>query len=297
MSLNPNGMSGRSWNFSRPNDDDYSLELWGTVVAMQEVQAREYNPNSNQPGRPRTWPDGKPVMNIRIGFASPDGSLKTITFGKAGKAAREGKKFSLHMLLFGLSGNNMTSLNGKTIHMWTWPADPETNQPWGQGNPRKFGAELVDNASYELNGELPPEFLVPELLCNDGAAGGQPVAPSPQQMYAPQVPPMQGGFYAAPAAQPMYQSQAFNQGQAMPMQQPMAPAPQQMAPTPQAAPQPMGMMAPMPAVQAMPPQTVNNPMPQGMDPAVAQAMQAVGAVNVQEIDPTGGIYDDDIPFD
>lgn len=60
----------------------------------------------------------------------------------------------------------------------------------------------------------------------------------------------------------------------------------------------MGAQPPMPAIQAMPPQQFNAPMPQGMDPAVAAAMQAVNAVNVQPVvDTTGGIYDDDIPFE
>jgi hypothetical protein len=283
MSLNPNGSVGSSWNFSNQNREGYSLEIWGTVVSLQEVQARMYNPNSNQPGAPRFWPDGNPVMNIRMGLATPDGNLKTITFGKAGKAAREGKKPSLHMQLFNLTNHNMLELIGKTLHMWTWPANPETGVAWGQGNPRLFGVEEVTNGNkYELSGPLPPEFTVPELLANDGAQGG---APAPQMMQMPQMPPMQGQFYAPPTVQqqPMMQQQY----QPAPMQQQMAqPAPvmqQQYTP------------APMPATQAMPPQTA--PMPQGMDPAVAQAMQVAGATNIQPVDTTGGIYDDDIPFD
>lgn len=296
MSLNPNGTAGSSWNMSRPNDPDYSLELWGTVVSLQEVQARTYNPNSKQPGAPRFWPDGNPVMNIRMGLATPDGSLKTVTFAKAGKAAREGKKPSLHMQLFGLTNSNMMELMGKTLHLWTWPTNPETGVAWGQGNPRLFGVEEVEDMTYQLTGQLPPEFLVPELLCNDGAQGG---APAPQMIQQPQVPPMQGGFYAAPIAQPQ-QQYPFSQ------QQPAQFVPQQVAPAPQAMPQmqqqpPMpqgaGAQPPAPATRTMPPQPASAPMPQGMDPAVAAAMQAIGAVNVQPVtDITGGVYDDDIPF-
>lgn len=300
MSLNPGGMGGNSWNNSRPNDEGYSLELWGTVVSLQEVQARMYNPNSKQPGAPRFWPDGNPVMNIRMGLATPDGSLKSVTFAKAGKKQVSGEKPSLHMQLFALTNNNMMELVGKTIHLWTWPANPQTGQTWGQGNPRLFGVEEVtDGTKYELSGPLPPEFMVPELLCNDGAQGGQPMPPNMIQQ--PQVPPMQGNFYAAPTAQPMQQPYPYTQqqpaqyqpqGMMQPqMQQQAAPAPQAMAP------QGMNPMAQVPTTQVMSPQQQTAQMPQGMDPAVAQAMQAVGAVNVQPVaDPTGGIYDDGIPF-
>jgi hypothetical protein len=276
---------------SRPDKEDFSLEFWGTVVSLQEVQAREYNPNGNQPGRPRFWPDGNPVMNIRIGFATPDGSLKTITFGKAGKKQQSGEKPSLHMQLFALTNRNMMELMGKTLHLWTWQVNPTTNQPWGQGNPRLFGVEEVTDVKYELTGALPPEFLVPELLCNDGAQGG---APNPQMIQQPQVPPMQGQFYSAPQVQ---QQPQFNGYQPGPTTAQTAMPQQYAAPASQMVPQGAGVQLPMPATQAMPPQpAASAPMPQGMDPAVAQAMQSLNATNIQPVDTTGGIYDDAIPF-
>lgn len=304
MSLNPGGMGGSSWNMSRPNEDDYSLELWGTIVSLQEVQAREYNPYNKQPGAPRFWPDGNPVMNIRMGLAAPDGSLKSVTFAKAGKKQASGEKPSLHMQLFALTNHNMMELIGKTIHLWTWPANPQTGQTWGQGNPRLFGVEeITDGTKYELNGPLPPEFMVPELLCNDGAQGGMPTPP--QMIQQPQVPPMQGNFYAAPTAQPIQQApmqqQQYQPAPAQQQQYQPAPVQQQpmQAPMKQPMQQPQPVQQPVPATQAMPPQqqAASAPLPQGMDPAVAQAMQAVNAVNVQQVmDPTGGVYDDDIPF-
>lgn len=285
MGLNPGG-ANYSWHYSNKHDDK-TLSLTGTIVAIQEVQAREYNHDSNQPGRPAFWPDGNPKMNIRIAVATPEGSLKSFVFAKAGIKQQTGEKPSLHMQLFSLSNGNMMNLMGKTINIWTWDAHPETGQTWGQGNPRLFGVSLVEDQTYELSMPLPDEFKVAELYANDSVQGGQPVAPPPQQIQQPQ---MQGNFYAPPMVQqpqPQYQPQQYQQ-QAMPMHthQPM---PQQ--PMPQ---QPVMPQQPMPAVQAMPPQTA--PMPQGMDPAVAQAMQAVGAVNVQPVDASAGIYDDDIPF-
>lgn len=274
MSLNPGGTSNYSWNYSNQEREGFSLELTGTVVSLQEVQAREYNPNSNQPGRPSFWPDGNPKMNIRVGFATPDGQLKSITFMKAGKKQVSGEKPSLHMQLFNLTRGNMMELMGKTVHLWTWPANPNTNAPWGQGNPRLFGVEEVQGAKYELAMMLPDEFKVPELYANDAVQGGQPVAPAPSQMQQPPAPVQQ---YQQPAPQPQYQPQ--------PAQQYVQPAPQ---------PQPVQVQQPAPAIQTMPPQTA--PMPQGIDPAVAQAMQTMGATNVQQVAPGGSVYDEDIPF-
>lgn len=286
MSLNPAGMGSANWNYSNPNKAGYNLELLGTVVAIQEIQAREYNPGSNQPGRPRFWPDGRPVWNQRIALACPDGSLKTFQYGEAGKDAREGKKPSVHMALYNLSGGNMKNLIGKTLHFVTWPEHPGEHpllgyyidnqgqqrgypwntdalkgSPWGRGNPRIFGIELVEGQYYELSQPLPAVYTVPELLADDGATGG---APAPQQQ--PQA--MVGQFYAGPTFQPQYQQPAQYQ-------------PQQMQPQYQQVP-----------IQQVP---QSAPMPQGMDPAVAAAMQMAGAVNVQPV-AGGGVYDEDIPF-
>lgn len=273
MSLNPGGSNNYSWRYSAKHEDR-SLEIYGTIVALQEVQAREYNYGSNQPGRPAFWPDGNPKMNIRVGLATPEGQLKSITFNKAGKKQISGEKPSLHMQLYNVSGGNMSNLVGQTIHVWTWDADPETGAQWGQGNPRKFGLELCPDVKYELAMPLPDEFKVPQLYANDGAAGGQPVQQAPQQVQQqPNVMPMAGQYFAPPVTQP-YQQPAYQ------------PAPQQFQPP----------MQQMPAVQAMPPQSV--PMPQGMDPAVAAAMQMAGASNVQPVVeyPPTSVYDDDIPF-
>lgn len=282
MSLNPVGAGSNYWNYSNEANAGYSLELWGTIVSLQEVQAYEFG-MGNGPRKPKFWPDGNPVMNIRVGFATPDGSLKCMVFNKAGKKQVSGEKPSLHMQLYGLTNGNMMELLGKTVHLWTWPANPQTGVVWGRGNPRLFGVEEVtDGTKYELSVPLPEEFKVAQLFADNAAAGGQPMPPNPQQMarqpqqYANTM-PMQGGFYAAPQV-PQYPQYHMQQPQPMPQyQQPMQPV-QPM--------QPMQQQAPMSA-----------PMPQGMDPQVAQAMQAAGAVNIQPVAGDGGmVYDDDMPF-
>lgn len=259
MSLNPTG-GIPSWNYTKPDKDNYTQpdangqqSIVGTIVSIQEVQARKWRADG-QLGAPDTWDDGKPKMNIRIGLALPDGTIRTFTFGKAGKEARAGRKPSVHMSLFGLTGNtDMMKLVGKTVQLTTWPANPTTGQAWGNGNPRLFDVQEVPGVGpFTLAGPLPSELTVPELLCNDGAAGGQPTAPAPATVMVPNVQVQQ-----AVATQPV-------------------------AVTP---------VASQPAVAAVPAQGA---MPAGMDPAVAAAMDAIGAVNVQPVatDP----YNDEIPF-
>lgn len=281
MSLNPGGASNYNWNYSNPNKDGFSEDLTGTIVSLQEIQAREFSMNG-QLGRPRFWPDGNPVMNIRVGLATADGALKSITFAKAGKKQVRGEKPSLHMSLYGLTNGNMMELIGKTVHLHTWSANPNTGQTWGQGNPRMFAVEEVPDVKYELATALPAEFCVPELLADAVVSGGQlqqPQPTPPQQIQVPQVQPMAGQFFAPPTAQ-AYQVPAY--------QQPQQPYPYNM--------QQPAQFQPQPAIQQMPPMSA--PMPSGMDPAVAAAMQAAGATNVQPVSdlPPVSVYDNDIPF-
>ena len=264
MSLNPAGAASYRWNYSKPTEDGYSLELIGTIVSAQEVQGREWNQSTGQVGKPQIWPDGNPKMSIRIGLATPEGNFKSFTFSKAGKAQQKGEKPSVHMQLYAFSNGSFSNLIGKTFKFETWPANPETGQPWGLGNPRRFAIDLIPDQKYELNMPIPQEFTIPELYCNDGVSGGQPIPQAPQQIQVPQQMPqpmMQGQYYAAPTQQYQYQ-------------QPVQQYPQSVQPS---------------VTQAMPPyQTAQ--MPQGMDPAVANAMHQVGAMNVQPM------YGDEIPF-
>lgn len=291
MSLNPRGTSN-SWNYSRPDDDGYSNSITGTVVFLQEVQSREYSMNG-QPGAPSFWPEGKPKMNIRMGLALADGSLRTFTFQPAGKKQKNGEKPSVHMDLFRLAGGvDMMNLIGKTITIETWPSNPQTGQMWGNGNPRLFQVSEVPGVAYYLNAPLPAEYQLAEVLCDDAASGGQVVPP--QNIQVPQQPMagvQPGGMYPAPQAMPQ---PPVGQHQHVPpqfyaqTQQYVAPAP---VPTPapaQPAPQPV--QQPAGTVQPMQPA-----VPAGMDPAIAAAMQQVGATNVQPVAEQPGLYED-VPF-
>lgn len=264
MALEPTVI--RSWNYSKQDREGYSEQLIGTVVSIQEVQACEWTENG--PGDARFWKNGNPVMNIRMGFATQDGQLLTFTFPEAGKEQKARRKPSVHMQMWDVTGNkSMNDLVGKTLQITTWPANPTTGQVWQRGNPRLFDIQEIQAGPFQLNSPLPSELTVPELLANNGAAGGQTVAP--QQIQQPQVPmyqqyaqpQMQNGMYSAPTVPQV------------PMQPPVITAQ-------------TGVPAPVPTQAA--------PMPVGMDPSVAAAMQAMGAVNVQPISSIP--YDEDIPF-
>ena len=288
MSLNPGGMSSYGWNHTNKENPEFSLELIGTVVAIQEKQHMDWN-NAGGPRTPAFWSDGNPKMDIRMAFATPEGQLKTFQFGKASRKQAQNPR-NTHVMLATLGGGRMENLIGKTLHIMTWEVNPETGQSWGLGNPRLYTAGIVPDVTYELAEPLPDEFKVPQLYADTGASGGQA------------APQMHGNFYAGPRVQqqpPMqqyqqpymsmpqqpYQSQP--QYQQPPMQQYQQPMQQQYQPQPyQPQPQQQPPMQQMPAVQ--PPISQAAPMPQGMDPMVAQAMRAVGAQNVQPYS--------DIPF-
>lgn len=272
MSLNPGGASNYSWNYSKPDKPGFSIQLVGTVLAIQEVQKMGFT-TTGQPGAPEFWPDGNPKMNIRLALATEQGELKTFTFQPAGKAARMGQKKSVHMDLFHLTGDtDMMNLIGKTICISTQEGR------YGQGNPRPWFVQLVDAGPFKPSQPLPPEFKLPQVLANSAVSGGQVQAPHPHPQQYPQNPaavkPQLANFSAYQPApqypQPQYQPQ--------PMQQPMYQQPQ--------------------------PQ-----YPQAMDPQIAQAMasQAFGGpVTVEQVQPqqpadqvgSGYVYDDDedMPF-
>lgn len=239
-----------NWNFSNVSNQDNpkSLELVGTLVGMQKVQSMNW-----QKKKPEFWPDGNPKWDLRLILATAQGNIKTWRFKYAqSKGFWEGRYYSPHVDLAKLAGS-MANLMGKTIHVTTWDANPETGVPWGPGNPRKFAVELVDTEPYHLTEEMPAIYKVPELLADNGANGGQ---------MNNQRPPMQQGYqqpYMQQPMQPQYQPQPQQYVQPMQPQQPM---PQQSLP--------QGYNW-----QPVPPQQPQQQavQPQPMNPTIAQNMQ------------------------
>lgn len=290
MSINPFSANNYGWNYSKPDKDGYSTQLVGTVLAIQEVQKMGFTMNG-QPGAPQFWPDGNPMMNIRLALATQDGSLKTFVFQPAGRDARAGKKRSVHMDLFHLTGDtDMMNLIGKTICIQTQEGH------YGQGNPRPWFVSLVeDMGPFSLAVPLPAEFKAPQVLANAAASGGQVSAPQyhqPQPQYQQQYQQPQQAYQPAP--QPQYQPQ--------PMQQAYQPQPQPQYQQPMQ--QPQYQPASQPAYQQpMQPQPQQQAV---MDPNIMAAMASqafggpvtVSAVQQPQADPVGGgeVYDEEMPF-
>lgn len=283
MALNPGGTSNYSWNYSKPDKPGYSTQLVGTVLAIQEVQKMGFT-TSGQPGAPQFWPDGNPMMNIRLALATEQGEIKTFVFQPAGKQARMGQKKSVHMDLFHLTGDtDMMNLIGKTICISTQEGR------YGQGNPRPWFVQLVEAGPFKPSMPLPPEFKLPQVLANSAVSGGQVQAPQQPQQPAYPYNQQQPTQYQP---QPQYAQPAYQQ----PMQ-------------PQYQPQPQQRMAPVYQQVQQQPVQQQQQYPQGMDPQIAQAMasQAFGGPvvvdNIQAEKPadpvgTGYVYDDDpnVPF-
>ena len=230
MSINPMGSASSQsnyWNYSQPNKPGYSTTLVGTVVAIQEVQKRTFNPNG--PGQPEFWPDGNPKMNIRLVMVDAEGQLKLFTFQPASKAAREGRKKSIHMDLFALTGNtDMHKLIGQTIGISTQEG------MYGLNNPRPWTVGIVEDGPYAYaGGEIPAEFKVERVLCNDAVSGGQVQQPMYQQ------PQPQQPMYQQPQPQQFAYPQGMNANVANAMQA-MGVNPQQVQQVQQVAPA-MGM--------------------------------------------------------
>lgn len=270
MSLNPGGVNSYGWNYSKPDKPGYSTQLVGTVLAIQEVQKMGYT-TTGQPGAPQFWPDGNPMMNIRLALATETGELKTFTFQPAGKAARMGQKKSVHMDLFHLTGDtDMMNLIGQTICIQTQEGY------YGQGHPRPWFVSLVEAGPFQLSMPLPDEFKVPQVLANSAVSGGQVQAPAqPQYTPQPQYPQPQ---YSQPQYAPQPQQHMAPVYQPVPQQQPQQPQPQQQPQYPQMDPQIM---------QSMASQAFGGPV----------TVESVPPV--QPIDPvgSGSVYDDvDTPF-
>ena len=262
MSIDPIRKS-YNWNYSNPNKEGYSTMLVGTVVNIQEVQAYNFS-HEGRPTKPRYWDNGDPVMNLRIILATDTEpcELKTLTFPKAGKEAKAGRKPSLQMDLWHLTGDTyLSTLIGKTIVIETVPGS------YGLHNPRPWKVALADEGygPFEYDGEVPAEFMADKLLADEAVHGGQVQAPQQQ---------------AQPQQQPRWQQQQ-PQWQPRPIQQ----QPQQWPPhypqTPQYQPQPQ---------RGYPPQVTcgqSSAVPP-MDPAIMQQMaqQAFGpGVQVSQVQP------------
>lgn len=253
MNMGSDGSGIPYWNYSNPDKANYTTTIIGTIIRCQEIQAREWSPTGH--GRPKFFENGGPKMNLRILLAQADGNIIAWTFPEySQKKIREGKGGIHGQLINALTAAGCTTSLGTTIQISTQEGN------WGLNNPRPFTIEVCnDRGPWEATVPIPKEFDIPKILCDETAHGGQVVQ---------QQPPMYGQYYAPPQApaQPQYQAPAY---QAQPTYQPQPQMPPQQAYAPQ--------------VPQMPQMQQSAPMPQGMDPMLAQAVQSMGATNVQPV--------------
>ena len=204
------GNMNYGWNYSDASKPGHSLELTGTVVAIQNVQALDFGSR-----RPKTWPDGNPVLNLRLWICGPNGGLRTFTTQRASKAQQEGMAPSAHVDLLNLANQLGGDLIGQTISIRT--EDPPQGIPYGSGRPRPWYIEHVaDQGPFEPSNPLPVEATWECVLGN-----GQRASSDGKTLLDSQGNPIQ----AAPPVQPV---------QPMMQQVPVQPAPQVVPVPPQA---------------------------------------------------------------
>jgi serine/threonine-protein kinase len=135
----------------------------------------------------------------------------------------------------------MTKLIGQTIMIQTQEGQ------YHVGNPRPWYVQLVDAGPFKPNQEMPAEFKLPRVLCDEAAHGGQVQQQQPQYGYQQQ--------------QPMQPRQGYGYQQGRPPMQQPQPAYGYQQPQPQPQPQPAYGYQPQPAMPPQQPQ-YRQPQPQ-----------------------------------
>lgn len=225
--LNPEGI--RWWNFSRPEDEDFTLEVTGTVVAIQLYQTRD------QAKMPEVWPDNNPKTAIRMLMADFLGDPFIVRVTRKTKRNKDGAG-KLHMDLGKIAGPNFKDLIGKTLRISTKDA---VGAPYGIGNARPFEVELQSVEPFKPKFSIPEEWeaeihmaSMPATMPGTGLPQGYQEAPTQTyQTQPPQAPPQpqQGGYPQQPPQQQGYQQAPQQPG--YPQQPPQAPPqPQQQQP-------------------------------------------------------------------
>lgn len=76
------GGSSTNWNYSNKDGQDYSTTLSGTVVEISNPQAIDFNSR-----KPKFWPDGNPMRNLRVTVKEPSGRERAWVFTPKSVAA------------------------------------------------------------------------------------------------------------------------------------------------------------------------------------------------------------------
>lgn len=144
---NRGSMTGKNWNYSDPNKDNYYLQLQGTVVEIKEVPATKFN--SNEIDR---WPDGNPKLNICLTIQGQSGRELDWVFSPGGTQKPTPAMAACRAALqaAGEPAQSVAELGGKTITVAT-QAPPE-GFTYGQGNPRPWAVQINGAGTVPFRG-------------------------------------------------------------------------------------------------------------------------------------------------
>lgn len=225
-----NGNQSKFWNYSNTQKDGYMPELTGTLTKVSISQDHEFG----QPGQKKYWPDGNPVIMLRMHVTDPNGEeflfdvkpKSSMWFEDIQPACPEGSLSNVLGKLIKLSFLGLVQVPGKAV------------------NRNKFQMQILGPGQFPSQGfdsTMPPTRFE--------AMGQQPQQPqpSPQQYTAQQM------------VQPQQQAQqVYQQQQAMdPRLQASLRAAQQAGATAQA----QVVQQQFPGAVVHPPQPANNMPP------------------------------------
>lgn len=197
--------AGTYWNYSRKNDEGYTLAITGDVIEIAEVQ--HWNNQSKQfewwPPNPRTGIQN-PKLDLRVRLMQSNGQDILFTMAPKGVMARA--IMDAYKAAKGHGLRKWRDLLGECITLAT------TEGQYGAQNPRPWSIQFLGKGESQVIGY--EEF--------DTSKVQQPQAPTQPVYQAPtyQPPAYQGQPYMPPQAQPAI---AQPMPQAQPYQPPMQP--------------------------------------------------------------------------
>ena len=230
------GSNGTYWNFSNPNEDNFSPVLVGDLMEISFTQKKKWNPESRKFEGRDYWEDGNPKVNFLLHFAVDGGEELLYELQKGSKSMRED-------WLPACQGGNLMNLIGMRVQVEAAqpPINPQTGQPIPFSSamrrtfkvtplgPANTAARGVDYDSYtevmshKLSKQQPQAAVPPAMM-------GNPYAQQYAQQQAYQQPQMNAAMQAAYSAAQAAGYTATQQ-QARPVAQPgysaAAPAPVQ----------------------------------------------------------------------
>lgn len=196
------------WNYSKPNDPDYTTQVTGDIVEIRQIQTKNH-----MTGQYETWPDGNPKLSMLLVIDSDqlggEFGYVFIPKGNAADAIRAGLRNA------GIPDNTWANLQGKNITIMT----NNDGAPYGSGRPRPWVVSVNGEGTKPFRGMFPFEPKQNQQAPQGNQMAGQPV----QQNFA--NPQLQQAFNNA--SQAMHAAQ-FNTPQQRPQQYQQNPQYQQL---------------------------------------------------------------------